>query len=251
LTTIEASPPVRAVGLAKSYGKHQAIRNVGFTVEAGQICALLGPNGAGKTTIMRLLTGLARPDHGTAELFGTRAKLGADVLARVGVVIDGPGLVPHLDGMRNLRLFWSATRRPWPPPALDTALDLAGLGPSLGRATKTYSTGMRQRLMLALAVMKKPDLLILDEPATGLDPGEVRVLRTYLSSFADAGGAVLLSTHVLAEVELLATHVVVVHRQTVAAAGRLSDLIQPEAGSSEPARLEDVFLDLVGDDAAR
>jgi ABC-type multidrug transport system ATPase subunit len=245
--------PIRAVGLAKRYGRHEAIREVSFTVESGQICALLGPNGAGKTTTIRLLVGLARPDNGTSELFGTPTGLGARVLGRVGVIIDGPGFVPHLTGLRNLQLLWTATGHAWPPPGLDTALDLAGLGTSLTRKTKTYSTGMAQRLMLAQAIMKQPDLLILDEPATGLDPGEVRNLRVYLTNFAADGGTVLLSTHVLAEVDAVASHVVVIHNQTVAAAGALTDFL--DAGTTPTAsgaqRLEDVFLGLVDHDAAR
>jgi ABC-type multidrug transport system ATPase subunit len=245
--------PIRAVSLAKRYGRHEAIRDVSVEVERGQICALLGPNGAGKTTTMRLLVGLARPDLGTSELFGIPTGLGARVLGRVGVVIDGPGFVPHLTGLRNLQLSWTSAGHSWPPPGLDTALDLAGLGSSLRRKTKTYSTGMAQRLMLAQAVMKQPDLLILDEPATGLDPGEVRNLRTYLTNFAAGGGTVLLSTHVLAEVEAVASHVVVIHNRTVAAAGALTDFLKPGDApvSGGARRLEDVFLDLVDDDAAR
>jgi ABC-type multidrug transport system ATPase subunit len=248
VTGVDTRVPIAAFGLAKRYGRHEAIRDVSLTVERGQICALLGPNGAGKTTTMRLLVGLARPDHGTAELFGIRAGIGVGVLGRVGVVIDGPGFVPHLTGLRNLQLFWTAGGRTWPPPGLDSALDLAGLGSSLSRKAKTYSTGMSQRLMLAHAVMKQPDILILDEPATGLDPGEVRNLRTYLADFAERGGTVLLSTHVLAEVEAIASHVVVIHNQTVAAAGALTDFLDTAIGAR---RLEDVFLGLVGDDAAR
>lgn len=216
---------VAAHGLSKSYGRRRAIEGVGFEVERGQICGLLGPNGAGKTTTMRVLVGLSRPDEGTARLLGEPSRLAAGVLARVGVAIDGPAFVPHLSGRRNLELAWRAGRRRWPPPALDSSLELAGLGEALDRKVKGYSMGMRQRLMLAQALMGDPEVLILDEPANGLDPGEVRTLREHLRRRAAAGAAVLISSHLLAEIELLATHCVVMNQGAVITAGRLEDLL--------------------------
>lgn len=216
---------VAAHGLTKSYGRRRAIEGVTFGVERGQICGLLGPNGAGKTTTMRVLVGLARPDGGTASLLGEPCRLAAGVLARVGVAIDGPAFVPHLSGLRNLELAWKAGGRRWPPPALEESLELAGLGQALQTKTKSYSMGMRQRLMLAQALMGAPEVLILDEPANGLDPGEVRALREHLGRLAGRGAAVLLSSHLLAETELLATHVIVMNEGVVAAAGRLDDLL--------------------------
>ena len=216
---------VAAHGLSKSYGRRRAIEGVGFEVERGQICGLLGPNGAGKTTTMRLLVGLSRPDEGTARLLGEPSRLAAGVLARVGVAIDGPAFVPHLSGRRNLELAWRAGRRRWPPPALDSSLELAGLGEALDRKVKGYSMGMRQRLMLAQALMGDPEVLILDEPANGLDPGEVRTLREHLRRRAAGGAAILISSHLLAEIELLATHCVVMNEGAVITAGRLEDLL--------------------------
>jgi ABC-2 type transport system ATP-binding protein len=216
---------VAAHGLSKSYGRRRAIEGVGFEVERGQICGLLGPNGAGKTTTMRVLVGLSRPDEGTARLLGEPSRLAAGVLARVGVAIDGPAFVPHLTGRRNLELAWRAGRRRWPPPALDSSLELAGLGEALDRKVKGYSMGMRQRLMLAQALMGDPEVLILDEPANGLDPGEVRTLREHLRRCAAGGAAVLISSHLLAEIELLATHCVVMNQGAVITAGRLEDLL--------------------------
>ena len=216
---------VAAHGLSKSYGRRRAIEGVGFEVERGQICGLLGPNGAGKTTTMRVLVGLSRPDEGTARLLGEPSRLAAGVLARVGVAIDGPAFVPHLSGRRNLELAWRAGRRRWPPPALDSSLELAGLGEALDRKVKGYSMGMRQRLMLAQALMGDPEVLILDEPANGLDPGEVRTLREHLRRRAAAGAAVLISSHLLAEIELLATHCVVMNQGAVITARRLEDLL--------------------------
>jgi ABC-type multidrug transport system ATPase subunit len=216
---------VAAQGLSKSYGRHRAIEDVSFNVERGQICGLLGPNGAGKTTTMRLLVGLSRPGRGTAQLLGEPSRLAARVLARVGVAIDGPAFVPHLSGRRNLELTWRAGSRRWPPPALRSSLELAGLGDALDRKVKGYSMGMRQRLMLAQALMGDPEVLILDEPANGLDPGEVRTLREHLRRLAADGAAILISSHVLAEIELLATHCVVMNEGAVITVGRLEDLL--------------------------
>jgi ABC-2 type transport system ATP-binding protein len=216
---------IRAHELSKQYGRRQAVRRLSFAVEAGQICALLGPNGAGKTSTMRMLVGLSSPESGTARILGKPVCLGADVLRRVGVLIDGPAFVPHLTGAANLRLFWSATRRVWPPPALDDALDLAGLGQAIDRKVKTYSMGMKQRLILAQALMRAPDVLILDEPGNGLDPAEIRNLRQYLGNLAQQGAAVLVSSHQLAEVQQLATHIVVLNHGRLVTAGPITVLL--------------------------
>ena len=222
---------VAAHGLSKSYGRRRAIMGVSFAVERGQICGLLGPNGAGKTTTMRVLVGLSRPDAGAARLLGEQSRLAAGVLARVGVAIDGPAFVPHLSGRRNLELAWRAGSRRWPPPALNASLELAGLGEAVDQKVKGYSMGMRQRLMLAQALMGAPEVLILDEPANGLDPGEVRTLREHLRRLAAGGAAILISSHLLAEIELLATHCVVMNEGAVITAGSLEDLLG--AGSYE------------------
>ena len=218
-------PTIRAHELSRRYGRTQAVSELSFTVERGQVCALLGPNGAGKTSTMRMLLGLSTPDVGHARILGEPVGLGADALDRVGVLIDGPAFVPHLTGMANLRLLWSATRRAWPPPALDDALNLAGLGPAIGRKVKGYSMGMKQRLMLAQALMRAPEVLILDEPANGLDPAEVRTLREHLGALARRGATVLVSSHQLAEVQQLATHVVVMNQGRLVRAGPLTELL--------------------------
>jgi ABC-type multidrug transport system ATPase subunit len=221
----EPQQAVHAIGLHKHYGRRPAVTNVGFTVSRGEVCALLGPNGAGKTSTIRMLVGLSRPDQGTIRILDKPVNLGAAVLGNIGVLIDGPAFVPHLTGMKNLRLLWSATRQPWPPPALDDALDLAGLGHGIDRKVKSYSMGMKQRLMLAQALMRAPSVLILDEPANGLDPAEVRALRERLSDLARNGAAVLVSSHQLAEVQQLATHAVVLNQGRLIASGALTDLL--------------------------
>jgi ABC-type multidrug transport system ATPase subunit len=229
-----ATPMILAHELSKRYGRRQAVSGLGFAVESGQICALLGPNGAGKTSTMRMLVGLSSPDAGSARILGEPIGLGAEVLRRVGVLIDGPAFVPHLTGTANLRLLWSATRRAWPPPALDDALDLAGLGAAIDRKVKSYSMGMKQRLMLAQAMMRAPEVLILDEPANGLDPAEVRTLREHLGTLARQGAAVLVSSHQLAEVQQLATHAVVMNHGRLVTSGPLADLL----GNSDTYRLQ-------------
>jgi ABC-type multidrug transport system ATPase subunit len=174
---------------------------------------------------MRMLVGLSTLDAGSATILDRPVGLGADVLRHVGVLIDGPAFVPHLSGAGNLKFLWAATRRPWPPPALDAALELAGLGAAIDRKVKGYSMGMRQRLMLAQALMRAPDVLILDEPANGLDPAEVRALREHLAALAHDGATVLVSSHQLAEVQQLATHIVVLNRGRLVTAGPLADLL--------------------------
>jgi len=184
-----ASSALEAHDLTKRYGNERGVAEVSFAVKPGEICALLGPNGAGKTTSMRMLVGLARPDRGSGSILGRPSHLAADVLARVGVLIDGPAFVPHLSGLRNLKLLWRAGGREWPPPALEASLALAGLGSAIDRKVKRYSMGMRQRLTLAQALMGAPNVLVLDEPANGLDPGEVRALRKHLAGLAAKGGS--------------------------------------------------------------
>lgn len=241
-----AAPLVAAAGLSKRYGRRQAVTRLSLTVDRGEVCALLGPNGAGKTSTMRMLAGLSRPEEGSVHLLGEPVRLGAPVLRRAGVLIDGPAFVPHLTGLRNLRLLWSATGRDWPPPALDDALDLAGLGDAVNRRVRGYSTGMKQRLMLAQALMRAPAVLILDEPANGLDPAEVRALRQRLRALASEGAAVLVSSHQLAEVQQLATHAVIMNRGTLVTAGPLDRLL------GEARSLEEAFLAMTegGDERA-
>ncbi|HEY2669506.1 MAG TPA: ATP-binding cassette domain-containing protein [Rugosimonospora sp.] len=244
---------IRADHLSKRYGRQQAVDRLTFAVDAGQICALLGPNGAGKTSTMRMLVGLSTPDTGTAYLTGDAVSLGAPVLHRVGVLIDGPAFVPHLTGTRNLKLLWAAARQTWPPPGLDDALDLAGLGTAIDRKVKGYSMGMKQRLMLAQALMRVPDVLILDEPANGLDPAEVRALREHLATLARAGATVLISSHQLAEVQQLVTHIVVMSRGRLITGGPLADVLGGTGTYPAYQSLEDAYLAMTEgpDNAAR
>jgi ABC-2 type transport system ATP-binding protein len=203
---------------------------------------LLGPNGAGKTTCLRMLLGLIRPTAGETRLFGERVVPGSRQLRRLGALIESSAFVPHLSGMRNLRLWWEAGGAKWSDADVEQALAIADLGSAIDRRVKTYSQGMRQRLGLARVLLGKPEVLVLDEPTNGLDPGEMREVRQLVRRVSEAGATVLFSSHVLAEVEQICTHAVVMDKGRFVAAGSVSDLIG-SAGS--------VYLEVDDTDAAR
>jgi ABC-2 type transport system ATP-binding protein len=236
------SPVVAVRGLTKRYGRVQAVAGLDFAVERGQVCGLLGPNGAGKTTAMRMMVGLIAPTAGEARLFGQRVKPSSRELARVGTMIEHAAFVPHLSGIRNLRLWWEAGGAPWSAADLETALAVAGLGDAIQRRVKTYSQGMRQRLGLARVLLGRPEVLLLDEPTNGLDPQEMRAVRELLRRLSDRGTTVLLSSHLLSEVEQICSHVVVMDKGQLVTAGTVRDLLATsttaylEVGDVETAR---------------
>ncbi|MDL4821224.1 alpha/beta fold hydrolase [Actinomadura opuntiae] len=234
--------PLEITGLTKAYGNgHLAVADLSFRVEKGQVLGLLGPNGAGKTTTLRMLMGLIRPDAGEIRIFGHRVTPGAPVLSRLGSFVEGPGFLPHLSGRDNLDLYWRATGRPSTESHLDEALAIAGLGAALDRPVRTYSQGMRQRLAIAQAMLGLPDLLVLDEPTNGLDPPQIREMREVLVRYAAAGRTVIVSSHLLAEVEQTCTHAVVMAGGRRVAAGPVTEIV----GSGR--RLEDAFLEIIGE----
>ncbi|MCZ0206484.1 alpha/beta fold hydrolase [Streptomyces sp. UMAF16] len=223
-----AEVPLVIEGLSKRYAKstdRYAVRDLSFRVEKGQILGLLGPNGAGKTTTLRMLMGLIRPDDGGIRVFGHAIRPGASVLSRVGAFVEGAGFLPHLSGRENLELYWRATGRPPEDAHLDEALEIAGLGDALARAVRTYSQGMRQRLAIAQAMLGLPDLLILDEPTNGLDPPQIREMREVMIRYAAGGRTVIVSSHLLAEVEQTCTHLVVMDRGRLVRAGEVRDIV--------------------------
>jgi ABC-2 type transport system ATP-binding protein len=221
-----AQTPLVVRGLTKTFANGwDALQDVDFTVRPGQVVGLLGPNGAGKTTCLRILTGLVRPTAGQVHVFGHLVTPGAPVLARVGLLVDGPGFLPHLTGRTNLELFWNATGRPREQARLDEVLQIAGLGTAIDRRVGEYSHGMTQRLAVAQAMLGMPSLLILDEPTDGLDPPQIAALRQVLRRYAAGGRAVLVSSHLLAEVERTCTHLVVLHRGRRLAAGPVGDVV--------------------------
>ncbi|MBM3669207.1 MAG: alpha/beta fold hydrolase [Actinobacteria bacterium] len=239
-----AESPLVIEGLVKQFGKGvRAVAGVDFTVPRGVVLGLLGPNGAGKTTTMRMAMGLIQPTEGSVFVFGERVTPGAPVLSRIGAFVEGPGFLPHLSGRENLDLYWRASGRSGEP-YLEQVLEIAGLGPSIDRKVRTYSQGMKQRLGIAQAMLGMPDILLLDEPTNGLDPPQIREMRQVLHDYATDGRTVILSSHLLGEVEQTCTHVVVMHRGTVAATGTVAELLAGRRGQ----QLEDVFMDLVGSD---
>ena len=218
--------PLAVRGLRKEYGDgFVALSGVDFTVGRRQVVGLLGPNGAGKTTALRVLLGLIAPTAGDVLVFGHRLVPGAPVLSRLGALVEGPGFLPHLSGLANLRLFWRSTGLPEADARLPEALQIAGLGDAIHRPVRAYSHGMKQRLAVAQAMLGLPELLVLDEPTDGLDPPQIAEMRRVLRSYATGGRAVLVSSHLLAEVEQTCTHVVVLHRGEVVAAGPVDDIV--------------------------
>ncbi|MEU7069499.1 CocE/NonD family hydrolase [Streptomyces narbonensis] len=220
------SVPLQITGLSKKYagGDRYSVKDLSFRVEQGQVLGLLGPNGAGKTTTLRMLMGLIRPDEGEIRVFGQAIRPGAPVLSRVGSFVEGAGFLPHLSGRENLELYWKATGRPADDAHVDDALRIANLGSALERAVRTYSQGMRQRLAIAQAMLGLPDLLILDEPTNGLDPPQIREMREVMIRYAAEGRTVIVSSHLLAEVEQSCTHLVVMDRGQLVQAGPVAEI---------------------------
>jgi ABC-2 type transport system ATP-binding protein len=266
-----ADVPIVVSGLVKEYADgYRAVDGVSFRVERGQVLGLLGPNGAGKTTTLRVLMGLILPTKGSIRVFGEQVVPGSPALSMLGAFVEGPGFLPHLTGDENLRLYWAASGRDTDAAQFDAVLEIAGLGPSLYRKVKTYSHGMQQRLAIAQAMLGLPDVLVLDEPTNGLDPPQIAEMREVLHRYAATGRTVIVSSHLLAEVEQTCSHVVVMHRGRLVAAGSVAEVagagaqqlvvddpakaadVLAAAGITArtvPARraLEDVFLDLIGE----
>lgn len=182
--------------LHKYYGAHRALDGVDLTVRAGEVYGLLGPNGAGKTTLMKALLGLVRPTSGSIEILGRPA--GRAALAEVGALIEVPGLWPTLTADETLKVH--AKLRGVPQEWIEPALGLVRLTGARGRKVKEYSLGMRWRLGIAVALLARPRLIVLDEPTNGLDPVGIREMRGIIRSLAGKGAAVLIASHQLAEV---------------------------------------------------
>ncbi len=235
-------PIVEVEVLWKSFGDVSAVEDLSFTVERGQVYGLLGPNGAGKTTTLRVLMGLERPSRGTTRLFGEPVTPSCRQLLRVGAMVEQAAFVPHLSGMRNLRLWWEAGGARMKDADLEGALAIAGLGDAVHRKVKTYSQGMKQRLGFARLLLARPELLVLDEPTNGLDPGEIREIRELIGRLSAQGATVLLSSHHLTEVEQVCSHVLVMNHGRLVADGTVSELIGT-AGS--------VYIEVESDDRDR
>jgi len=219
---------VRSNGLTKRFGRQTAVNRIDLGVPQGSVYGFLGPNGSGKTTTIRMLLGLVRPTAGTHSLLGRAMPAGAgQVLPRVGALVEGPAFHPYLSGRRNLSRLDAADR--WADPRtakarVDSALDRVGLLAAANKRYRAYSLGMRQRLALAATLLAPRELLILDEPTNGLDPQGTREVRTLITHLAAEGTTVLLSTHLLSEVEQICTHVGVMHQGSLVAQAALPQL---------------------------
>jgi ABC-2 type transport system ATP-binding protein len=225
--------PIEARGLVKRYGDITAVDQVDLTVGAGDVYGYLGPNGAGKTTSLRMLLGLIRPDEGSARLFGRDPLLeGARALDGVAGFVEAPRFYPYLSGRRNLELV-AALDGDGAEYRIDEALDTVDLADRAKDKVGGYSHGMRQRLGIAGALLRAPRLLLLDEPTTGLDPAGMRDMRALIRRLADQGMTVLLSSHLMGEVEELCDRVAIVGSGRVLYEGALDELITGVAARYE------------------
>lgn len=223
-------------GLTKRFGRVTAVQDLSFTAEPGSVTGFLGPNGAGKTTTLRMLVGLAAPDAGAATIGGGAYTTAPEPGRVAGVVLEAAGFHPGRSGRDHLRIYCTACG--YPLSRADEVLELTGLTGAGDRRVRGYSLGMRQRLALATALLGDPGVLILDEPANGLDPEGIAWLRRLLQDYARQGRTVLFSSHTLPEVEQLAEQVVIISRGRLVRSGPLAELTAGQGG------LEQVFLSL-------
>ena len=224
---------IETVDLGKVYrggksGVH-AVRNVSISVGAGEVYGFLGPNGAGKSTTIRMLLGLISPTEGTVRLFGSDLSHDRSALNRVGSLVDGGAFYPFLSGRRNLQVL--ARTHGGGRERIDALLDSVGLSSDAERKVKGYSTGMRQRLGVAAALLGDPDIVILDEPVNGLDAAGIQEMRTLIRSLAaDHGKTVFLSSHLLHEVQQVCDRVAIISRGEVVREGTIADLLRQDEG---------------------
>ncbi|MGI8421121.1 MAG: ABC transporter ATP-binding protein [Gaiellaceae bacterium] len=246
------APPVEARGLVKRYGELVAVDHVDLTVAAGDVYGFLGPNGAGKTTTLRMMLGLIRPSEGGVTLFGLDPVVdGARALAGVAGFVEGPRFYPYLNGRKNLELLAAYDRLDAGTREIDEVLDVVELRDRAKDKVGGYSHGMRQRLGIAASLLRRPKLLLLDEPATGLDPAGMRDMRALVRRLADNGMTVLLSSHLMSEVEELCNRVAIIGRGSIIREAKLADLLQTAGGryrleSTDPATAQLVLARQTG-----
>jgi ABC-2 type transport system ATP-binding protein len=238
------SPPIEVRGLTKRYGSTVAVDDLSFAIPPGRITGFLGPNGAGKTTTLRALLGLVHPTSGEARVEGEPYRRLRQPLRRVGAVLEADSFHPTRSGRNHLRA--QAVAAGIDRARVDQVLEQVELTGAARRRVGGYSLGMRQRLSVAGALLGEPRLLVLDEPANGLDPEGIRWLRTFLRSFSAGGGTVFISSHVLAEVAQLADEVVIIHHGKLVAHEPLETLVARSAGgtivrSPQAARLRELL----------
>ena len=235
MTTSTAALAISTRGLRKTYrnrkGRHVAVQGLDLDVPLGGVHGFLGPNGSGKTTTIRMLLGLIRADAGTMSIFSQEVpKHLPEVVGRVGAIVESPKFFPAFSGRKNLRLLAEAIDRP--RSIVDQVLEQSGLGERGKDKYRTYSLGMKQRLAIAATLLKEPDLLIFDEPTNGLDPAGIREIRNTMRSLGDQGKTVLVSSHILDEVEQVADTVSIIGHGRLLASGRVSDVIGDQTATS-------------------
>ncbi len=221
---------IHVSGLTKRFGRTVAVEDLSFRAEPGRVTGFLGPNGAGKTTTLRAALGLVRPDAGRATILGVPYRELADPLHHVGAVLESTDYHPGRKGRSHLRVL--AAEAGIPRARVEEALARVELGPAAGRRVRGYSLGMRQRLSIAGALLGDPEVLVLDEPANGLDPQGIRWLRDLLRSLAAEGRTVLISSHVLSEVAQTVDEVVIIHRGRLVAQTTMEDVAARAAGGA-------------------
>jgi ABC-2 type transport system ATP-binding protein len=247
--------PLEVRGLVKHYGEIVAVDNVDLTVDEGAVYGYLGPNGAGKTTSLRMMLGLIRPTAGSVRLFGRDPQAGVAALERVAGFVEEPRFYPYMSGRRNLELLadfdgGGARER------IDEVLDVVELADRAKDRVRGYSHGMRQRLGIGAALLRAPRLLLLDEPTTGLDPAGMRDMRSLVRRLAGSGMTVVLSSHLLGEVEELCDRVAIIRTGRVVYEGTIAELKRTAAGAyrlrtTDDARAIDVCRVQPGIDGAR
>ena len=238
-------PVIEVEGLTKRFGSTLAVDDLSFTVEAGAITGFLGPNGAGKSTTLRSILGLVRPDEGRTAVLGVPYARLEKPLHRVGAVLEASDVHPGRSGRNHLRVLAAAAGLP--RSRVDDVLALVELTGAAGRRAKGYSLGMRQRLGLASALLGDPEVLVLDEPANGLDPQGIRWLRDFLRSLAAEGRTILVSSHVLAEVAQTVDRIVIIHRGKLISHATMAEV---EAMASGATRVRSPQADRLADTLA-
>lgn len=237
---------VRTVGLTKAFGRHVAVDSVNLEIRCGEVLGFLGPNGAGKTTAINMILGLLRPTSGHVELFGKKVGwMESEMRKQIGTLLDAVKLYPYLSAKENLQVF-SRALGGIPKRRADEVLDVVGLSSRANDKVSGYSQGMKRRLGLALSLLPDPGLLILDEPANGLDPEGIKDLRDLLKGLARAGKGVFLSSHFLHEVEIICDRVVILRKGKVIAQGKVAELITEtptiELAVDRPREAEKILL---------
>lgn len=228
---------IAITGLVKTYGKQNAVDNLTANIAQGRITGFLGPNGAGKSTTLRCLVGLSNPTSGSALIFDKQYRDLDNPLTKVGTVLDSRGFHPALTGRQNLRVVAAAAGIA--DSRVDEVLEMVELTDAAKKRMKNYSLGMKQRLALAGAILGDPEILILDEPANGLDPAGIAWLRKFLRKLAEGGRTILVSSHQLAEMQNTVDDVLIINKGKLIASGSMKEVIGDGT-------LEDAFLALTG-----